>query len=100
MREMMAQMAESAQSKDDAQNGRSVIATNTAILSYKQNGSYYGASNTVLTDAPFDRDASKEFVLHVESIIDTDRYKQQTYKETGTGKIWIRTIDLEGTRSG
>lgn len=75
--------------------GRSVISTGATLFNYQQNGSYFGAANTTLTDAPVDRDAAKDFIFSVESIIDTDRYKQQTYKETGTGKIWIRTIDLQ-----
>lgn len=73
--------------------GRATIVSTTALLTYQQNGGYFGVANTTYPDAPASRDATKEFVLEVASVIDSNRYKIQKYIETITGKIWIRTID-------
>lgn len=75
--------------------GRSTLVTDISLLTYQQNGSYFGPININLPDAPVGRDATKEFILEVASIIDSNRFKIQKYTETVTGKIWVRTIDTQ-----
>ena len=93
VREMMAQMAESAADKSEVHVGRADIPTASTLLTFQQVGEYLGAPNIALTDAPAGRSLTREFTLSVTAIGSNNRYRRQEFNESVTGKRWFRIVD-------
>ena len=71
------------------------VLNNTALISYKTIGTYYGAANLTISDRPEGSYATRQFMLKNETYTTNGRFVLQTYQEVQIElkNEWRRVID-------